>query len=143
MSIKKQEFYEGAALHLLTRSGKIAGLRYQAPFFVLNDSILALLKYSTKSRSPWGFTFTPLEQDLLSQKADAHLYVGLICGSDGVVAIKYASFLSIVSFPGPAARVACFRDHGEHYQVSGPAGTLKNKVSRAQWQKILDDQGDV
>lgn len=62
MAIKKQEFYEGAALHLLVRSGGIMSIRYEAPFFLLNDNVLIYLKYSTKGRSPWGFTFTTDEQ---------------------------------------------------------------------------------
>jgi len=32
MAIKKQEFYEGAALHLVARATPIA-IRYEAPFF--------------------------------------------------------------------------------------------------------------
>lgn len=56
MAIKKQEFYEGAALYLLARTGRIKSIRNQPPFFVLNDDLFVLLKYSTKSRSPWGFT---------------------------------------------------------------------------------------
>lgn len=62
MAIKKQEFYEGAALHLLACTGQIASIRYDAPFFFLNERLSVLLKYSTKTRSPWGFTFTLAEQ---------------------------------------------------------------------------------
>jgi len=69
MAIKKQEFYEGAALHLLARNGGIAGIRYESPFFVLNDDPWVLLKYSTRGRSPWGFTFMPDEQVLLQVRA--------------------------------------------------------------------------
>lgn len=47
MSIKKQEFYEGVALHLLARNGGITSIRYEAPFFLLNDHLLVHLKYST------------------------------------------------------------------------------------------------
>jgi len=39
MAIRKQEFYEGAALHLL-HDGGIVSIRYEAPFFVLNDDLL-------------------------------------------------------------------------------------------------------
>ena len=52
MAIKKQEFYEGAALHLLARAGGITSLRYEAPLFLLNNRLLVHLKYSTKGRSP-------------------------------------------------------------------------------------------
>jgi hypothetical protein len=69
MAIKKQEFYEGAALYLLARTGAITSIRYEAPFFLLNDHLLVYLKYSTKGRSPWGFTFMPDEQVLLQKRA--------------------------------------------------------------------------
>jgi hypothetical protein len=138
MGIRKQEFYEGAALHQLARSGKVSSLRYSAPFFFFNDSVVALLKYSTRARSPWGFTFTPLEQQLLDERIEKdRLHVGLICGSDGVAAIGYEAFVSLVPGRGAAAHVACFRDHGEHYQISGPAGPLSRKVSRSQWVNLL------
>jgi hypothetical protein len=55
MAIKKQEFYEGAALYLLARSGLVTGIRVEPPFFVLNNSVSVLLKYTTGKRSPWGF----------------------------------------------------------------------------------------
>ncbi|HUE88335.1 MAG TPA: hypothetical protein VMO26_19845 [Vicinamibacterales bacterium] len=72
MGIKKQEFYEGAALHLLARTGAITCSRYESPFFVVNNTVVVHLKYSTKGRSPWGFTFMPDEQALLAQRASRH-----------------------------------------------------------------------
>jgi hypothetical protein len=36
MAIQKQEFYEGAALHLVARSGHVRSVRYDPPFFFLN-----------------------------------------------------------------------------------------------------------
>ena len=87
MAIAKQAFYEGAALHLVTCTGDVRRIRYEAPFFLLNDSVLTLLKYSTRSRSPWGFTFTGDEQVLLRGKASEHrIVLGLVCGADGVAA---------------------------------------------------------
>src|SRR5690349_15681151 len=108
MAIKKQEFYEGAALHLLARSGEITGLRYEAPFFVLNNRILAHLKYSTRGRSPWGFTFTPDEQVLLcSRSARSSIVIALICGSDGVAALSYDSYRTIAAPRKSSVHIAC------------------------------------
>jgi hypothetical protein len=141
MTIKKQEFYEGAALHLLARSGQITSLRYEAPFFLFNDELSILLKYSTKVRSPWGFTFTPDEQVLLDVRSlTFKTAIGLICGSDGVVAISYQSYLSVAHSRTGALHIACYRKHGEHYEVSGPNGTLKRKVAPSSWQRILENE---
>jgi hypothetical protein len=125
MAIGKQEFYEGAALHLLARSGRITSIRYEPPLFVVNNRLLVLLKYSTRGRSPWGFTFTTDEQALLQSKASrSTLVIALICGSDA---------------PRESAiHIACYRQHGAHYEVSGPDGTIERKVAPSHWQRILE-----
>jgi hypothetical protein len=139
MAIKKQEFYEGAALHVLARSGRIARLTYEPPFFVINDEYLVLLKYSTRVRSPWGFTFTPDEQETLKVRGGQFkTYIGLVCGADGVAAFPYDHYRSIAAVRASALHVSCFRKHREHYEVNGPDGTLERKVPPSDWQRILE-----
>ncbi|HEY5047420.1 MAG TPA: hypothetical protein VII49_05320 [Rhizomicrobium sp.] len=139
MAIKKQEFYEGAALHLIARSGKVLALRYESPFFLFNGHLSVLLKYSTKGRSPWGFTFTVDEQELLvAQASKCKTAIGLICGADGVAAFDFDSYLRIAEPKAVAIHVACFRDHGKHYEVTGPDGTIGRKVSPSSWQRLLE-----
>jgi len=140
MTIKKQEFYEGAALHLLARGGRITSLRYEAPYFLFNGTLRVLFKYSTKNRSPWGFTFAPEECAMLRQGSPkAKTVIGLICGGDGVAAISSNSFLNVTAGKNGAIHIACYRNHGEHYEVSGPSGTIKGKVAPSTWQNILDE----
>jgi hypothetical protein len=141
MSIKKQDFYEGAALNLLARTNQVKSIRYDPPLYLINDRVLVLLKYCTRIRSPWGFTFTPDEQSMLKEAAPKrkNLMIGLICGSDGVAAISYSSYLTVAAPRGGAVHVACYRQHWEHYEVNGPDGTLGRKVSPSSWQKILEN----
>src|SRR5712692_8170446 len=140
MPIRKQEFYEGAALHQLARSGKITSLRYEAPFFIINGKVFVCLKYSTRNRTPWGFTFTPDEQVLLRNRAKySRLIIGLICASDGIAAISYKSFREIASPKKFAIHVSCYRRHGQHYGIFGPDGELSRKVAASTWQRILDE----
>jgi hypothetical protein len=139
MAIKKQEFYEGAALHLLARGGRITSIIYKPPFFLLNKYLTVLVKYSTRGRSPWGFTFTSDEQILLKEKAsDSKIVLALVCGSDGVAAITYDSYLSVAAHRNSAIHVSCQRLHGEHYGVKGPDGRLDEKVSPSNWRRILE-----
>ncbi len=139
MAIKKQEFYEGAALHLLARTGAIKSLQYDAPFFFINGQLLALLKYSTKGRSPWGFTFTKDEQMLLQSRASKHkIVIGLICGADGVAAIDYDAYLKVAASRESAIHISCYRQHGEYYEVNGPDGMMDGKVAPSCWQRILE-----
>lgn len=139
MGIKKQEFYEGAALHLLVRGVGAKNIRYEAPFFVLNEQVLLYLKYSTRGRSPWGFTFMPDEQALLQTRSShSKIVIGLICGADGVVALTYKAYLTVAAFRKSAIHIACYRHHGEHYEVNGPDGTLDEKIAPSTWRKILE-----
>jgi len=139
MAIKKQEFYEGAALHLLARSGGIASIRYEPPFFLLDNRLLVYLKYSTRGRSPWGFTFMPEEQLLMHDRAsELKVVIGLICGSDGVAAVTFDDYRSVAAPRESAIHIACYRQHGEHYEVNGPDGKLDGKVAPSNWQRILE-----
>jgi hypothetical protein len=139
MALQKQQFYEGAALYVLARTGGIMSIRYEAPFFLLNEQLLVFLKYTTKGRSPWGFTFTSDEQVLLEDKAsEFQIVIGLICGADGVAAFTYDEYRSVAVPRTSAVHIACYRQHGEHYEVNGPDGRLHGKVSPSNWQRILE-----
>jgi hypothetical protein len=139
MSIKKQEFYEGAALHQLSRRGRITSLTYEPPFFIFNDSLSVCLKYSTRGRTPWGFTFTPDEQLLLRNRGKRRdVIIGLICGPDGIAAISYEEYRTIAPLKKYAIHVSCYRKHGEHYGVFGPDGELERKIAPSLWQRILE-----
>lgn len=140
MAIKKQEFYEGAALHLLTNSQPVA-IRHFPPFFVLNERVSVLLKYCTKGRSPWNFTVTAREQTEIEQRLPASIVVlGLICGDDGIAAVTSTSYFSIAKRRSSSVHVACFRRHGQHYEVCGPDGTLNGKIAPSRWKGILSDE---
>ena len=139
MAIRKQEFYEGAALHVLARAGGITSILYDAPFFLINSHLLVLLKYSTRTRSPWGFTFTPAEQELLQEKgSELRTIIGLVCGADGIAAFPYDAYLKIAAPRKGAIHVSCYRQHREHYEVNGPDGKLAGKVPPSTWQRILE-----
>lgn len=142
MSIQKQEFYEGAALHQLIRGSNGAKVIYAPPLFVFDDKLQVHLKYSTGKRSPWGFTFTPEEQVFLGERAQSMpLVIGLICGADGVAAVAYNEYLSVASLKGTSLRVSCRRNHREYFEVGGPDGTLAGKVAPADWGRLLSKRG--
>lgn len=139
MTIRKQEFYEGAALHLLARTGKVTTLKYEPPFFTINNELSVCLKYSTRGRSPWGFTFTPDEQRLLRTRAKgSELIIGLICGSDGIATISFDDYRCIAGRRRSSIHIACYRNHGQYYGVFGPAGELSRKIAPSVWQRILE-----
>jgi hypothetical protein len=139
MALRKQEFYEGAALYLVAKAGGVKRVQYEHPFFVLNERVSVLLKYSTRGRSPWGFTFTTDEQHgLAARSTEMKTLVGLICGSDGIAAVAYRSFVGVAPVTKISIHIACYRAHGKHYEVRGPLGSLDRKVAPSSWQKVLD-----
>jgi len=140
MGIQKQEFYEGAALHQLIRgSSGIKSIAHSPPFFVFDGILQVHLKYSTAKRSPWGFTFTLEEQVLLQQRAqEMPLVIGLICGADGVAALRYEDYIRVAPVKDAALRVSCRRSHREQFEIGGPGGTLAGKVAPSDWVKLLE-----
>ena len=138
MALRKQDFYEGAALYLLAKGGQVKSIVPRLPFFLINDRLLIHLKYSTKGRSPWGFTFMPDEQAFLENSAKKHpIVIGLVCGADGVAAVDYDDYRSVAVPRDTSLHVACYRKHQKHYEVSGPDGQLAHKVAPSVWQNIL------
>lgn len=142
MAIKKQEFYEGAALHQLARTGQITQISYEPPFFTLNDNLIVLLKYCTRVRSPWGFTFMRDEQLLLeARSAQFTTVIGLVCGADGIASFGYDDFRTIADSSKRAFHVSCYRRRGEHYEVNGPSKSLSSKIAPSNWKRILEMRG--
>lgn len=142
MAIKKQEFYEGAAIHRLACFGGLKSVGFEDPFFLFNGRVLVYFKYSTQKRSPWGFTFTPDEHRALgsAEAAVGHKFViGLVCGFDGVAAVRVPELLELGLAKHSSIRVACFRKHGEYYKVSGPDGDLAKKVPPSDWVRLLKE----
>ena len=143
MTIQKKEFYEGAALHRLLRGAVDARIRCISPLFVFDDRIQVHLKYSTGKRSPWGFTFNPDEQLMLYQRSiELPTVIGLVCGSDGVAALPFECYASIALHRPTAVRVACYRQHREFYEISGPDAVLVQKIPPSNWHTLLGIRND-
>lgn len=141
MAIKKQEFYEGAALHQVTSGAGSIGILHDPPFFVLNERLCVMFKYCTKGRSPWNFTFGSHEQRSVKLRAStSEVVIGLICGDDGVAAIDSEEFFQIASIRDCSIRIACYRRHGEHYEITGPDGSLLGKIAPSRWKRITSSE---
>lgn len=142
MTTAKQDFYVGAALSQILRRASCS-ICSSPPFFVLNDTIRLYIKYNTKVRTPWGFTITPAEQlFLLSDWPDGVVFLGLVCGDDGVAAVSQAELFMLAGDSAASFRVSCSRQFGAHYAVSGPGGVLPRRVAPCRWYDLGSD-GDI
>lgn len=95
--------------------------------FTLNGSVGLHLKHSSKRLAPWGFTFTAdndAEIEWLAGQTDA-LWVALVCGRDGVVALSYDEYQAVTDCdPGATKFIRLDRDRRTQYRVFGNAGRL-------------------
>ena len=144
MALGKVQFYEGAALQQLLRGNGELTLEFKAPFYVLNSKVALYLKYSTKIRSPWGFTFMPAEQIALAEKVAAMpVTIGLVCGDDGIAALPYEEYLAVAAPRNLSIHISCYRRLGEYYEVNGPDGVSLKKISPSRWQRMLTFGGSA
>ncbi len=138
MGIRKQEFYEGAAIYTLLRASRELKVSYRAPFFLLSGARSIYLKYSTGKRSPWAFTFAASEQAVLAIEAKNRLVgLGLVCGAEGIVSMPFSDYQLIAVQRQSSLRVACSRSHGSHFSVVGPDGVLPRKIPSSDWTNLL------
>ncbi len=138
MAIQKQEFYEGAALVRLARAARSIRLEFEPPYFIADKRVALYIKYTTKTRTPWGFTFSAAElAELLRKERTTPVVVGLVCGSDGVAALELRAILPLLATRKLGFHISCSRDHRKFYCVSGPAGSLGNTIAPSEWQNLL------
>jgi hypothetical protein len=133
------EFYHGALLRaLIVESGVPVEISVdddigRVDSFSINRRVAVHMKHSEKRMSPWQFTFSleNVEELIALDRKYHNLFICLICGSDGVVALKPEEFLQIT---GPAQsetywiRVA--RPKNKMYELTGNDGTLDGKKPR-------------
>lgn|SRR3990172_3471739 len=135
--IDKQEYYHGAAIVRLLEDGRYKTVIKHSLGYMINGEVIVLVKYSTKNRSPWRFTFTLDEMvsvEILG-KQNTRMAIALICGGDGICAITVGELRSIMGDnPG---WIAAKRNYNEQYGVSGPSGKLERKIGFQRWPSIV------
>ena len=139
--IDKQEFYHGVAILKLLRDSIPTSVRKSEIGYVVNDDSFIFVKYSTKSRSPWRFSFTANEVPKLQALYASYkkLVVAFVCGGDGVCAVPWEEVERLLgSSPGWISSTRRFK---ECYAVAGPSGRLRRKVALSEWPLALSDGG--
>jgi hypothetical protein len=102
-------------------------------FYLLNDKLPILCKYSTQRTNPWSFS---IKNDVLDlcRSVDKHneCLIVLVCGIDGIISIDYSDVKNLISFNihSEQKRIGVTRKLREMYCVTGTDGNMKNKVSQ-------------
>jgi hypothetical protein len=140
--IDQTDFYHGAALAMALNDPRCIDIARWSPGYLVNDSVWVLLKYTTKGRSPWQFTFSTEDVARLQHTPDGadRVVQAFVCGGDGVCTISAESALELLG--NAAGAISVRRKFHAWYGVGGPAGSLERKIAPKQWPEILFSVGE-
>ena len=148
--LDEYEFYQGAVLRQLVVGNDISLSLSFRPFlregriaaFVMNGRVGLYIKHSSKTMSPWRFSFS-IEQaaDLLDLEAKyPDLFVVFVCETDGLVSLPLSALHEIVDFHQTEnAWVSVSRPPRNQYAIAGNKDELDRKVARGIGDNLGDD----
>lgn len=138
--IDKQAYYHGAAVITLLEDARCKALHKKGLLgYVVNDGVFLFIKYTTKSRTPWRFTFDQEDVDRANRMAQEYgtVLIPMVCAGDGVCVITWdEGVLLLGNVPG---FIAVARKHHEQYAVWGAYEDMKGKVSLSRWPSLAFD----
>jgi hypothetical protein len=137
--IDKQDYYHGAAVLRLLHDERTSTVHPVDGGFLVNDAVFALIKYSTKVSS-WRFTFTAAELSAIDRhRADHDVVLVLVCGGDGICAMRWESVEPILD--DPPTWIAAKRKFKKRYSVTGSAGEMRGRIPHNRWPGVIFEEG--
>lgn len=139
--IRDIEFYHGAALARLVRSGQrvtITLLKGSKASYVVNDHCGLYLKHSSSRMTPWSFTFHRDHQHEIDemQRLIGYVVVGLICNDDGVVGLDYTEFRTVLDINHKVVEgVSISRKPRGMYMVRGRDARMQYRIGEGDFVK--------
>jgi len=135
--IDKREFYHGVAIIRLLEDERCQMVQKRDCGYDVNGEVFIFPKYSTKSRSPWRFSFSKDDAERLNSLARsfAKIVIVLVCGGDGICAIPWREAVDLLG--NDAGWISAKRNFNEQYGVAGPRGKMKRKISLRDWPSII------
>jgi len=133
--IDKQNYYHGAALIEILEHANCKQISKFDTGFAVNGNIFIFLKYTTKHRSPWRFTFSQSDIEYLDSLKGKSIFIALVCGGDGICSIKETELKILIT--NKSGWVSAKRKFREQYKVTGSNNELTEKVSFKRWPNII------
>jgi hypothetical protein len=136
--LDKSAYYHGAAIVQILEDAQCRSIRKLGTLgYLVNDDIFVFLKYTTKSNSPWRFTFDQEDVERAAKAAVQYRRVvfGFICGGDGVCAVDGDQGRQLLG--SKSGWIAAERRHNRSYSVWGAEGALKRKISLGRWPGLI------
>lgn len=136
--LDKSAYYHGAAVIPVLEHKHCRAIRKLGQLgYLVNDTAFVFLKYTTKVRSPWRFTFDQEDVDRASNMnlQYAKVVLGFVCGGDGVCGVEWPKVRDLLGAkPG---WIAAARKHNKRYEVWGPESELDRKVPPSRWPGLI------
>lgn len=148
--IKEYEYLHGIIFSRLCSNTSITftikpyGKGYSS--YVINSSAGLYIKYSSRKRSPWRFTFLKSHINKISRmhRAFGEVFIVLVCYLDGVATIKFSDLKPILNSRTKHRQVSIHRKRNTMYRVTSPKGELSEKISKTSCpDKIIDYLNDL
>lgn len=136
--LDKSAYYHGAAVIPVLEDSRCRSIRKLSTLgYVVNDDTFLFIKYTTKARSPWRFTFDQEDIDRCARVSGEYrrLVFGFVCGGDGVCAVDWIQGRDLLGMK--PSWIAAARKHNHSYSVWGSNGELKRKVSLGKWPALV------
>jgi hypothetical protein len=136
--LDKSAYYHGAAVIPVLEDSRCRSIRKLGTLgYVVNDDTFLFIKYTTKARSPWRFTFDQEDIDRCTRMSGEYgrLVFGFVCGGDGVCAVDWTQGSELLGMK--PSWLAAARKHNHSYSVWGSNGELKRKVSLKRWPALV------
>jgi hypothetical protein len=127
--LDKSAYYHGAAVIPVLEDSRCRSIRKLGTLgYVVNDDTFLFIKYTTKARSPWRFTFDQEDIDRCARMSGEYrrLVFGFVCGGDGVCAVCAAATVSVRS-TGYRAKNCLGRSEGRKLSRHSPMCTCTSE----------------
>ncbi len=141
--LDKSAYYHGAAIVAVLEDSRCRSIGKKGSLgYVVNSNIFLFIKYTTKSKSPWRFTFDQEDIDRCIKMGGEYdrIVLGLVCGGDGVCGVAWEEARSMLGMK--AGWLAAARKHNQSYEVWGPENKMTRKVSLRRWPTLIFEPGD-
>lgn len=138
--LDKADYYHGAAIIRLLDDNKCYSIKKNGYLgYVVNEKVFVFLKYTTKARSPWRFSFDQedISRCLKMESEYESIALGLVCAGDGVCALKWEEAKNLLG--GNPGWISAKRNHNERYEVAGSSDQLDRKVSVGRWPVLFSE----
>ncbi|MCF8470237.1 MAG: hypothetical protein K9G48_11305 [Reyranella sp.] len=139
--LDKSTYYHGAAIIPILEDARCRSIRKREYLgYVVNEEVFVFLKYTTKSGTPWRFTFDQEDINRAEKMSREyrHLVFGFVCGGDGVCGVDGPQCRHVLGTK--PAWIAAARRHNQRYEVWGTEGALPRKVSLNRWPSLIFEQ---